>query len=85
MILAMLSRNWVSLYQAKLITEEGGGQSDIQRNLGVAPFVAKKLWEHGKKISKEEILKKILLAAEMDESVKTGLIKDTRALELLIS
>lgn len=85
LILALLSRNWVSLYHAKKIVESGGGQGDIQRNLSVAPFVAKKLWEHSKKISAEAILDKIMLSTRMDESVKSGLIKDTNALELLIS
>ncbi len=84
-ILSMLAKNWVSLYKAKLIIEEGGGQGDIQRTLGVAPFVAKKLWEQSRKISKEDVRRKILFATEMNESIKSGLIKETRALELLIS
>ncbi len=84
-MLAMLSRNWVSLYEAKLIMEEGGGQGDVQRQLGVAPFVAKKLCEQSRKLEKAAIRDKILFAVQMDESVKSGLMKDTRALELLIS
>ena len=84
-ILSVLAKNWISLYKAKLIVEEGGGQGDIQRALGVAPFVAKKLWEQSRRISGDVIREKILLATQMDESIKSGLIKDTRALELLIS
>lgn len=85
LILALLSRNWVSLYYARKIVESGGGQGDIQRHLNVAPFIAKKLWEHSKKFSAEDILDKIMLSTQMDESVKSGMIKDTNALELLIS
>ncbi len=84
-ILSILAKNWVSLYKAKLIIEEGGGQGDIQRSLGVAPFIAKKLWEQSKRMSKEDIRKKILFATQMNESIKSGLIKETSALELLIS
>lgn len=84
-ILAMLSRNWVSLYEAKLVMEEGGNVGDIQRKLSVAPFVAKKLSEQSRRLQKEVIREKILFSVRMDEAVKSGLMKDTRALELLIS
>lgn len=83
-ILSILCKNWIHLYETKLILEEGGGQGDIQRSLGVMPFVAKKLSEQCRKLQKEEIRKKILFCVELDEAIKSGRMKDTRALELLI-
>lgn len=84
-ILTIISRNWVSLYETKLLLEEGCGVTEVQKRLGIHSFVARKLCEQSRKLKKEDIRQKILLAAKMDEAIKSGVIKDTRALELLIS
>lgn len=83
-ILSLLSKNWISTYEARLILDEGGGMGDIQRRLGAAPFIAKKLYVGCRKWNLEMLRNKIDMCIEMDEGIKSGTIKDVHALELLI-
>lgn len=83
-ILSLLSKNWISTYEAKMILDEGGGVGDIQSRLGVAPFIAKKFIAGCRKWNLDMLREKINLCIQMDEGIKSGAIKDVHALELLI-
>ena len=83
-ILSLLSKNWISVYEARMIVDAGGGMGDIQSSLGVAPFLAKKYYYGCRNWNLEMLRKKIEMCIEMDAGIKSGNIKDVHALELLI-
>ena len=87
MMLVMIPRNWMMMYDVKLYSENKLTNQEIMANLGIAPnmsFVVQKLIRQSKGYSFEELFDKIKRCCELDEAVKNGLIKDTRALELMI-
>ncbi|MBR5280573.1 MAG: DNA polymerase III subunit delta [Clostridia bacterium] len=84
-ILSLLSKNWISVYEAKMIVDAGGGIGDIQSALGVAPFFAKKYYLGCRNWNLDKLRKKIEMCIEMDAGIKSGTIKDVHALELLIT
>ena len=82
-ILAILSKMWSQLYSVKLLTACGARQAEIASLLGVKDFAAGKLTRQAAKLDLKKIKEKIDLCEELDLSIKSGLIKDTIALELL--
>lgn len=85
MIIVMIARQFLQLYDTKCILEEGGNQRDVVMVLGVRDFVARKLVEQCRKFSKKDLLKSFENCIKMDENIKNGLIKDVTALELIVT
>ena len=82
-IISILSKMWSQLYSVKLLMSEGAGNAQIAACLGIKDFAASKLSRQAANMSLDFIRKKVELCEEMDMSVKSGLIKDVTALELL--
>lgn len=87
MMLVMIPRNWIMLYDVKLYSQNKMTNQEILANLGMAPnmsFVVQKLLRQSKGFSFEELTDKINRCCELDEAVKNGVLKDSQALELMI-
>lgn len=82
-IIAILSKMWSQLYSVKLLAAGGARTAEIASLLGVKDFAAGKLIRQAAGLDLKKIKEKIELCEELDLSIKSGLIKDTTALELL--
>lgn len=82
-ILAILSKMWSQLYSVKLLSQGGANTAEIAAGLGIKEFAAAKLARQASGMSLAGIERKINLCEELDLSVKSGLLKDLTALELL--
>ena len=82
-IMAVVSRMWLQMYNVKLLLSEGVSKTEIASCIGAKEFVVTKIAKQVSNMSIEFIRKKIDLCEEMDMSVKSGLIKDYTALEIL--
>ena len=82
-IIAVLSKMWSQLYSVKVLSAEGARSAEIAAYLGIKDFAASKLIKQAAGMSLEYIKKELELCEEMDFSVKSGLIKDVTALEIL--
>ena len=82
-IMAVVSRMWLQMYNVKLLLSEGASKAEIAACLGTKEFVVSKIARQIGNMSIEFIKKKIDLCEEMDMLVKSGLIKDYTALEIL--
>ena len=82
-IISILSKMWSQLYSVKLLSAEGASNAQIAACLGIKDFAAGKLSRQAANMSLDYIRKKVEFCEEMDMSVKSGLIKDVTALELL--
>lgn len=82
-IMAIISKMWSQLYNAKLLSSEGIKISEIASLLGIKEFAAGKLVKQASDMTAEYIKKKIDLCEELDFAVKSGQIKDITAVQLL--
>lgn len=82
-IMAVVSRMWLQMYNVKLLLSEGVSKTEIAACLGTKEFVVGKIARQINNMSIDFIKKKIDLCEEMDMLVKSGLIKDYMALEIL--
>lgn len=83
-IIAILSKMWSQLYSVKRLSEDGATNSEIATYLGIKDFAAAKLLRQANKMRLDYIKRKIDFCEEMDMQIKSGLIKDYTALELLV-
>lgn len=85
LVLIMIGRQYLQLYNVKQMQDRGATQAEINGNLGVPEFVARKLSNQAKNYTLKELKKRVECALEMDEAIKNGQIKDITALELLVN
>lgn len=85
MILAMVSRQFRLILQVKELSSYGYSNKVIGQKLSLHIFVVSKVLKQSSNFTADIILKIINECLEIDYSIKTGLIKDKIALELLIS
>ena len=79
MILYMITRMFRQLYEVKTFTG-----SDMDKILGLHPFVAKKYSGIARSFTKETLLGAMEYGAELEMMVKTGQIQDKFSVELFI-
>lgn len=85
LIFFMLARHYRLLLQAHSLLEEGLSQKEVTSNLGVHPFVARKLKEQAASYNRS-ILEDVLIALqEADLQIKTGRSEPHEALKLILS
>ncbi|WXR61128.1 DNA polymerase III subunit delta [Peptostreptococcaceae bacterium AGR-M142] len=84
-ILAMVSRQFRLILQVKELSSYGYSNKVIGQKLSLHIFVVSKVLKQSSNFTADIILKIINECLEIDYSIKTGLIKDKIALELLIS
>ena len=84
-VLTMLFRNWENILKVKLLLAEGCPESEIARITGQKPYPVKKQCEQSRKLTFEELRKKLRSLMELDQAIKSGNIDDGLALELAVS
>ena len=83
-IFTMISNNYTKLYDAKQLIEAGTNQYDLASKMGVAEFVAKKLYRQCRAYSLASLREKIDLCASLDMDSKSGRINEITALNIII-
>ncbi len=83
-ILFLITRQFNLLYQTKLLRGKGYDNKSIGSKLSLAPFIASKYMSQAAKFTGEELRSALEECVAAEESVKTGKMADTLAVELLI-
>lgn len=83
-ILFLITRQFNLLYQTKLMRGKGYDNKSIGSKLSLAPFIASKYMSQAAKFTGEELRSALEECVAAEESVKTGKMADTLAVELLI-
>ncbi|HJA66435.1 MAG TPA: DNA polymerase III subunit delta [Candidatus Mediterraneibacter cottocaccae] len=83
-ILFLLIRQYRLLFQVKALAGQGYGRKEIASKAGLHPFVAGKYMDLSKRFKAGELRAVMEEGAEIEQSVKTGLLTDTLAVELFI-
>ena len=84
-IFAMISRQFKTVLQVKQLQLEGRSINDICQMLNVRQFVVNKALKQSRNFSNEVIIDMLNFILENDFKIKNGLIKDTLAVEILVS
>ena len=83
-IIVTLANQFRLIYQSKELYKKGNSEDSISKILGVHPYRVKLALEKGKNYSSKVLLKYLLKLADIDSSIKNGLIDKYLALELFI-
>lgn len=83
-ILFLITRQFNMLYQTKLLRKKGYDAKAIGSRLGLAPFIASKYLSQSARFKTADLRGAIEECVQAEESVKTGKMADTLAVELLI-
>ena len=81
----MIHRQFRLLIQAREILDEGGGIQQIEKELKIAGFIAKKLYSQAQRFGMKNLLSIYQRLLEIDEGIKTGGMPGQTAFELLIA
>ena len=81
----MIYRQFRLLIQAREILDEGGGVAQIENELGIANFVAKKMYTQAQRFELGQLLSIYERLLQIDEGIKTGGMPAQTAFELLIA
>ncbi len=83
-ILYLLARQFRQLMQTKEMLEEGKGQQEISKTLGIPGFVARNYVNCVKGYEKDRLRQAVEDLTSAEEDVKTGRLGDRLSVELLI-
>ncbi len=83
-ILFLLARQFKLLLEVKTMDQKGCGRKEIAEKAGLNPFVVSKYQAQAKAFRTKELRDIIEESVNTEESVKTGLLTDTLAVELFI-
>lgn len=81
----MIYRQFRLLVQAREVLDEGGGVAQIENELNVANFVAKKMYTQSQRFKLGQLLSIYERLLKIDEEIKTGGMPALTAFELLIA
>ena len=81
----MIHRQFRLLIQAREIIDEGGSVQQIEKELKVLNFVARKLYTQAQRFSMRQLLDIFSRLLDIDEGIKTGGMPGQTAYELLIA
>ena len=84
-VLTMLFRNWENILKVKLLLAEGFSESEIQKITAQKPYPVKKQCEQSRKLSFDELRKKLRYLMDLDQAIKSGNIDESLALSLAVS
>lgn len=84
-IFAMISRQFKIVMQVRQLQIQGSSVNDIGQKLNVRQFVVNKALKQSRNFSDEMIIDMLNFILENDFKIKNGLIKDTLAVEILVS
>ena len=83
-ILYMLARQFKILFEVKDLVKRGYSKKQIQEEKGLHPFVVSKCMDQCRAFSTKDLRRILEEAAELETSVKTGLLNDVMSVELFI-
>lgn len=83
-ILFLLVRQFKLLLEVKELDKRGYAKKDIATMVGIMPFVVGKYQEQAKTFRRSMLREIIEYGVDLEESVKTGRLNDTLAVELFI-
>lgn len=83
-ILFLMARQYRILFHVKALLNQGYGRKEIASRAGLHPFAAGKYMEQAKRFRPKELRRVMEDAADIEQSVKTGLLSDNLAVELFI-
>ncbi|MGL6106570.1 DNA polymerase III subunit delta [Romboutsia sp.] len=84
-IFAMVARQFKVVMQVRQLQQEGYTSKVISERLKIHPFVAGKALKQANNFSDDIIIDMLNYILESDYKIKNGLIRDTLAIEILIS
>ncbi len=84
-IFAMISRQFKIVLQVRSMQIEGASVNDICEKLSLRQFVVNKALKQSRNFSDDIIIDMLNFILENDFKIKNGLIKDTLAIEILVS
>ena len=83
-ILVLLGKQFAQLRKAKELSGSRMGSSELASKIGVAPFAVKGLMQCASSYTGEELTQALEEVGKADEAIKTGILPDTLAVELLL-
>lgn len=83
-LLSMITRQYRILLQVRDLMARGMNTDAIQKQLGLHPFVAKKMAEQARSYTVEQLENIMRQLLEMDVNLKTSKLEPTLALDLLV-
>ncbi len=84
-IFVMISRQFKTVLQVKELQLQGSSINDICKRLNIKQFIVNKAIKQNRNFSYDKIIDMLNFILENDFKIKNGLIKDTLAIEMLIS
>ena len=84
-IFAMISRQFKTVLQVKQLQMQGISVNEICQKLSIRQFIVNKALKQSRNFSDEIIIDMLNFILENDFKIKNGLIKDTLAVEILVS
>ena len=81
----MIHRQFRLLIQAREIIDEGGSVQQIENEMKVLNFIARKLYTQAQRFSLRQLLNIFSRLLDIDEGIKTGGMPGQTAYELLIA
>ena len=83
-ILFLLTREYRILFHVKALLKQGYGRREIASKAGLHPFAAGRYMDQAKRFHTRELRAAIEEGADIEQSVKTGLLTDHLAVELFL-
>lgn len=83
-ILYLINRQYMQFYQIKELMEQGIQGRELATEASLNPYIANKVSQKANAFTLEQLKHCMKKCLEMDEGIKTGLIKDQVAVEMLI-
>ncbi len=84
-ILFLITRQYLQLYQIKEMQKQGLSGQALAAASGLSTYALRKVSQRASRFSSSELKHCIEECAAMDEQIKTGFIRDSIAVELLIT
>lgn len=82
-ILALLSRQYRLIWQAKALAGAGGASDEIARKLQVRPFQVEKALRQGRRLTDGDLGRAFMALLDADVAIKTGVLPPDLALQVL--
>lgn len=84
-ILFLITRQYLQLYQIKEMQQNGLSGQALASQAGLSSYAVRKVAQRASRFDKEDLKHCIEECALMDEQIKTGQIRDSIAVEMLIT
>lgn len=83
-ILALITRQFNGLLNTRIVMDESGDSGKIAKLAKIQPFLVKKYKAQCEHYTTEQLMDKLVLCQQCEMDIKTGRVRDTRAIELLV-